>query len=360
MATLSSFLEAARYDLIDYEEGVQFENRELINYLNRMIKLIDSTLLISRSDLLHGTEMDIDTVASQDYVDLTNLNNGYWDSIREVWIGSDKKEPISVPMMYYKRKFRNTDVEPQYFAVEGNHLLFETGVDSAHTNLIIHYNKKTRPRLESWSDTFGTSGVATTTDIITLASGAHTFYTGSGRFQFTTTATLPTGISASTDYWIIYDPTDTDGIRIATSKSNALGERILNNGDAIVEGQYYQIVSRTTTDFTDLGAANNNAGTRFTATDDGSLGASDIVRRVKAVDISATGSGTHTITHTEYTPYGGRYDEFLREMLVMHARGKREGGTSQADAMFQSVFRKRLFEEEMRRGFQEPSYYVDF
>jgi len=302
MATLSSFLEAARYDLIDYETGVEFEDRELVNYLNRMIKLIDSTLLISRSDLLHGTETDLDTVSSQDYVDLTNLNNGYWDSIREVWIGSNKKEPISVPLMYYKRKFLTSDAEPNYFAVERNHLLLETGADSAHTDLVIHYNQKTRPLLESWSDTFTATAA---TDLITISPAA-TFTTSDGRFQVSNSGGgLPGGLSASTDYWTIYDSSNGGTTyQLATSKSNAI------------------------------------AGTE--------------------IDITTTGSGTHTITQTEYTPYDGRYDEFLREMLVLHAKGKREGGASKSDAMFQSIFRKRMFEEEVRRGFQEPSYYVDF
>ena len=37
MATLAAFLEGVRYDLTDYETGLEFDDRELINYLNRMI-----------------------------------------------------------------------------------------------------------------------------------------------------------------------------------------------------------------------------------------------------------------------------------------------------------------------------------
>jgi hypothetical protein len=303
MATLSSFLEAARYDLIDYETGLEYEDRELINYLNRMISLIDSTLLVNRSDLLHGEETNIDTVASQNYVDLTDMNNTYWDSVREVWIGTNRLEPISVPFMYYKRKWYSADAEPQFFAVEGNHLLFETTADAAHTDLVIYYNKKTRPRLESWTDTFTAT---TATDIITPATAGATFTNGDGRFQFTNSGgALPTGLSTSTDYWLIYDASNGNAsYQVASSKSNAV------------------------------------AGTEIT--------------------ISTTGSGTHTATLTEYTPYYGRYDNFLREMLVMHGRGKKEGGASKSDAAFQSVFRKRMFEEEVRRGFQEPNYYLGF
>lgn len=302
MATLSSFLEAARYDLVDYESGVEFEDRELINYLNRMINLIDSTLLIMRSDVLHGTETNLDTVASQNYVDLTNLNNGHWDSIREVWIGDDRKEHISVPFMYYKRKFYSGDAEPQFFAVEGNRIIFETGADSAHTDLVIHYNKKTRPRLEDYSETFT---VDAANNDIQVASGAHTFITGDGIFTLTTSAAdLPSGLAESTNYWSIFDPANPADFMLASSINNALDET--------------------------------------------------------AVTISDAGTGTHTIALTEYTPYNGMYDDFLREMLVMHAKGKREGQTSRPDAMFQRVFRKRLFEEEVRRGFQEPAQWLGF
>jgi hypothetical protein len=204
-------------------------------------------------------------------------------------------------MMYYKRKFLSNDAEPNYFAVEGNRLLFETGADSAHTDLVIHYNKKTRPRLEAYSDTF--TADAANNDI--QPTSAHTFTTGDGIFQVSTTAAdLPSGLAASTDYWAWFDPANADDFGLCSSLNNALDGTVITLSDA--------------------------------------------------------GTGTHTITLTEYTPYNGRYDDFLREMLVMHARGKKQGGVAKPDVMFQSIFRKRMFEEEVRRGFQEPAYQSDF
>jgi hypothetical protein len=204
--------------------------------------------------------------------------------------------------MYYKRKFRDNDALPYYYAVESNHILFESTADAAHTDVTIHYNKKTRPLLEGYSDTFTATAAS---DLITISPAA-TFVTGDGRFQFTNSGgALPSGISTGTDYWLIYDASaGGTTYQLATSKSNA--------------------IART------------------------------------EIDITGTGTGTHTVTLTEYTPYDGRYDNFLREMLVMHGRGKKEGGASKSDALFQSTFRKRMFEEEVRRGFQEPHYYIDF
>ena len=61
------------------------------------------------------------------------------------------------------------------------------------------------------------SNVNLTDDELTL--GAHGFYTGL-KIRFTTTGTLPTGISPATDYFAIL--IDTDIIQIATSYANAI------------------------------------------------------------------------------------------------------------------------------------------
>jgi hypothetical protein len=59
-------------------------------------------------------------------------------------------------------------------------------------------------------------------------------------------------------------------------------------------------------------------------------------------------------------PFDGRYDDLFREMLVLHAKGKREGTASRADMMFQEIFRKRVMEETIRRNFIEKSFYLGF
>lgn len=304
MGTVASLIESARYDLADYEEGLAFDDRLLYLYLNRMIKIMDSQLAALRDEAIFGYENAIDTVASQDYIDLTYMNNGYWDSIREVWIGEDRKQPIPLDLMYYKRKFRTDDAEPQFWCTEGRRVIWETGADSAHTDLIIQYNKKHRPRLESWSDTFTSNA---TTDAITLATGRATFVTGDGPFQVSNSGgALPTGLSASTDYWLIFDdPSDIDAYQLASSKDNAL------------------------------------AGTE--------------------IDITATGSGTHTITlQSDVMPYDGIYDEIIREMLVMHGRAKQSGNVGNAEQIYGQVFRKRAFEERLRRNWTPKYYRLDF
>lgn len=143
MATVASVINSARYDLQDYQTGLAFDNAELLEYVNRMIGLLDSTLARLNSDLVEAEETDIDTVADQNYVDLSNMNNGNWDSIRMVWIGSDIIEKVKLDNLRYKRKFRTGSGKPYYWAQYGRTILFEQDADQAYTDLSIQYNKKT-------------------------------------------------------------------------------------------------------------------------------------------------------------------------------------------------------------------------
>ena len=192
MATVQSMLDSARYDLKDYETGLMWDDTEILNYLNRMVGIMDSQLAVLNSDLVEAEERTIDCVANQNYVDLSSLNSGNWDSLRQVWIGQDEIYKISMGLMRYKRMFRNdnsptwvtstayligqkvennsipyiclvahtsgtfaTDLaalkwetsyrtaQPQYYALSNRLILFDYACPSAYTTLVIYYNKKT-------------------------------------------------------------------------------------------------------------------------------------------------------------------------------------------------------------------------
>ena len=89
MATAQSILDSARYDLGDYETGIMWDDTELLNYLNRMIGIMNSQLVALESELVEEEELDIDCVADQDYVDISGLNSGLYQTILRVWIGKD-------------------------------------------------------------------------------------------------------------------------------------------------------------------------------------------------------------------------------------------------------------------------------
>jgi hypothetical protein len=143
MATVQTVLDSARYDLGDFETGLEFDDVELLDYMNRMVGIMDTTLAKLNSDLVYGTEEDIDTVASQAYIDISSMNSGNWIAIKTVWIGSDQLTQISLDRMYTKRKWFDSDAQGNFWALEGTNILFETGMDSAHTDVTIHYQKKT-------------------------------------------------------------------------------------------------------------------------------------------------------------------------------------------------------------------------
>lgn len=71
---------------------------------------------------------------------------------------------------------------------------------------------------------FPSSGVSTTADTLTSAA-AHNYWTGI-KGQFTTSGSLPTGISALTNYWIV--KVDLTTVQIATSLANALAGTVVN------------------------------------------------------------------------------------------------------------------------------------
>lgn len=142
--TLASLIDSARYDLQDYETGTIFTDQELYVYLNRMFEIMDSTLSHMNSDLTKDITKTIDTVADQDYVDLSAApNSGLWQSITEVWIGSDKLEKRSVDNVWYNAKFRSSSERPWIWAVHNRRIIFPADCDQVYTDLIIQYHKKT-------------------------------------------------------------------------------------------------------------------------------------------------------------------------------------------------------------------------
>lgn len=210
MATAQDIINSARYDLNDYQTGIEFDDTELLNYLNRMIGVMDAELASLNSDLVEAEELTIDCVANQNYVDLSSMNSGLWDSLRSVWIGDDQVYKIGIDYLRYKRHWitgnvldawdnsttyssgdrvvysnlnyrslqdsnlnKQPDVEttywtlgatgkPQYYALSNRTILFDYPCASAYTNLAIYYNKKSAtltvssnmPYNDSFNETF--------------------------------------------------------------------------------------------------------------------------------------------------------------------------------------------------------------
>jgi len=211
MATFATLIDDARYDLRDYQTGLEFDDDELLNFINRMIRLLESTLTSLNSDLVHGTAT-LSFLISTNSLDIaTALNSGKWDSIRSLWNGTDKLEKVSLDELYTMRQNASTQTgAPDFWALGGTVLQFDKTSAEAHS-LTCYYNSK-----------------------------------------------------------------------------------------------------------------------------------------------------TGTVTASSTTPYNGIFDDSLREMLVMHAKAKKEGLLAKSEMMYSELFRKRAMEIEIRRSFIPKTYSIDF
>lgn len=142
MATVQSVITSARYDLQDYQKGMRYDDAELLDHMNRMVGVMDSTLASLNSDLVEAYDATLSTTADQNYVDLSALNSDLWDSLRAVWISSDELTHCGIDLIRYKRQFNSGSAQPKYWALSNRYLMFEQDADDAYT-LEITYNKKT-------------------------------------------------------------------------------------------------------------------------------------------------------------------------------------------------------------------------
>jgi hypothetical protein len=145
MATVQTLITSARYDLRDYGKGLVFDNAELLDYLNRMVGLMDSTLASLDSDLVEAqSDGDITLASGAKAADISSaLNSGLWDNIKDIWIDTDQLTQVSVDCMRRERIWvGSTTGQPYYWALHGTDILFERLAD-ANYSLDIYYNKRT-------------------------------------------------------------------------------------------------------------------------------------------------------------------------------------------------------------------------
>jgi hypothetical protein len=266
MGTVADFIDSARYDLRDYNTGLEFDDEELLVYINRMAKVLDSTLTALNSSFVHAQSWLALAAGAYKIDARTNLNSGNWDSIRSVWLKDDQLQKIPVDELYYKREFNRSQM------VEG---------------------------------------------------------------------------------------------------------------DSLVVGGVYEIANRTTLDFTTCGASANTAGTLFTCTVVGTLGSGDVAYSYQTgrpqywalegdyivVEYPSDAAYRLTVYYNKTTatltsggnmPYSSKFDEVFREMLVMHAKAKKEGQMSPTEQTYFAAFRRVATELQIRSDFKPKYYHLDF
>jgi hypothetical protein len=338
MATAQSVIDSARYDLLDQSDGVglgiEYDDTELLNYLNRMVGLLDSNLASLKSDLTEARADNIDMVDGQDYVELaTTLNSGNWLDIRSVWRGDRLLEKISVQEMRYKNMHNDVDEDPFYWALSGTKILFPIGVNGPTELIGTATDRTLTGGVTNWANV----------DINTYDENNDLSITANAIGQYCTLPVVNCPMTANTKYRLKFDVAN------------------------LTETWYIQDFTGAQT-YGTVSAEGLQQGIAFTQ---------DVSGGIRITSVAATSSADFDNFHcytfddtltlfydkksaalslTSSMPYNGQFDEFLREMLVMCAKAKKLSFLDQADGAFNNMFNRRVMQTEIKRGFI-PKYY---
>lgn len=220
----------------------------------------------------------------------------------DIWTNVDDKALIAE-----SRKLRTVNVPAGYLSENGLSVRRNTqfrlyaqigtnhGYDSTSTfNLPDARGMIDRPRVGKSSQTFATGDVDTGTEIITLT--AHGINRSGFPCRFTSSGTLPAGLTTGTTYYVIYVSTNT--IKVASSEANALAGTAINITD-VGSGthtfvQYADPDASSRTAMTTSGSTGDNIGAvqsgqneSHTHTDSG---------HTHTVALTDTGAGAGTIS----------------------------------------------------------------
>lgn len=146
MSTVSTVLTSARYDLRDTNSSrYLYSNAELMDYLNRAIRVLDAELRGLNSDWVHQqTTLSISTNAS------TVSQAAGWAAVRSLWIGDDEITKKSLDYINAKRKSVTAAGQPDYYAQNGVTLIFERRSNNDYT--ITSHIDKFAPLIASTGD----------------------------------------------------------------------------------------------------------------------------------------------------------------------------------------------------------------
>lgn len=137
--TVADIIQSARYDLRDFGNQ-KFDDAQLLNYANRIIKLLDELLIVRNSDftMKHAvaTLADGDNTAGSPTRTHTIVLL-YIDTKRII------KEPLANVMeKYHMNKEGSSTGEPGYWAYRGDNIYFNIEADDDYT-LDAYYHAKT-------------------------------------------------------------------------------------------------------------------------------------------------------------------------------------------------------------------------
>ena len=331
--TVQTIIDSARYDLVDYVDGVglgiEFDDTELLNYMNRMVGILDSNLVSLNSDLTENKCQYIIPTTGQSWIDLSSsLNSGNWLDLRSVWWGSNKLNKVSIDRLRYNSMYRSGNAVPYEWAISGRKILFSQGT-SAVTNLVTTYLPA------DWTNV-DIANYDETTDLTVTADAVG---------QYCTMLNAPTTVGVKYTIQITVD--------------NLVGSWDFK--DFTGTQTFGSITEDGTYAFTFV--AEYTGGGMLVATSATASGDFTAVKLYNFNDVLTIfyDKKTSALALTSSMPYNDTFNEFLREMLVLCAKAKKEGIISKSDGVFNSLFKQRVMQEEISRSFIPRNYnYMEF
>lgn len=134
MATVSTVLTQLRYDLSSISDII-WVDAELVEYMNRAIRILNSELVAINSDLVHSTDTKTLALAGNSVAEPTSCY-----SLRSVWIEDDELKVVDVDEIYEDRQYIETDTgQPLKVAHSSATLIFDYTADAAYT-VTIYFN----------------------------------------------------------------------------------------------------------------------------------------------------------------------------------------------------------------------------
>ena len=343
MATVQSVIDSARYDLTDFETGLDFDDVELLNYLNRMVGLLDTTLSSLQSDLVEAEDLSISLVSGQAYVDISGLNSGNWSRIRKVWIGSSQLDQVALNYMRYTRMYRSGNAVPNIWALSNDYILFPQGA-TAPTELMPNAVDRTFSAASAWADVDLASGSGSydeSGDLSLLAGAA-------GAADYCTLAVASAPTTVGNKYRMLYD---VSGIVESWTVKDFTGAQTIGTISANATQGYLDWTAEYTGGYRLVAAANDAAG----SFDNFKL----YLRSDNNISIYYDKKNA-ALALTDSMPYSDRFNEHIRETVVQCAKGKKNDSITKSDSLFNSLFEQRVIQEEIARGFIPKPYTLEF
>ena len=142
MATVSTFFQNVRYNLRDFNKQ-DFSDPQLLIYLNRAVRILDTELMRQRSDWTVSTE-DV-TLSSGEYQMSAPTS---CSTVRYIYIDQVLRREISIDSIIRMRILDTSSGEPQYWSQSGQYIDWDRVADQDYTCTCIY---------DKWTATLTTS-----------------------------------------------------------------------------------------------------------------------------------------------------------------------------------------------------------